>query len=563
MKKSLFWQLFFPILGVVLVILLAIGWYIPSLAKQQAEASALAQAEKTVAQFKTLRAYYTKNVISKVVGKGELKGSVNHKNEANSIPLPATMIHDLGEALQKEGTSLKLYSAYPFPNRANRILDDFQNDAWRAINQSPDKPYYRTVETASGTSVRVGIADFMVADACVACHNSHPETPKADWAMGDVRGILEIEAPIDDQLAAGFALGRSIVLTIIAGTLILFAALYLVYRNNIGKRLDHVANALSEISQGDGDLSRRLDASGEHEISRIGKAFNTFADHLADTVSHVQETSSELTSLSSGLTQSSIETSAKASLQENETQQVATAVTEMDATATEIAASAKAAASATEDTSAATQQGEASVAQSMEATRRLSEDIGIAADALSQLQADSQNISGVLDVIRGVAEQTNLLALNAAIEAARAGEQGRGFAVVADEVRTLAARTQESTQEIQEMTERLSVATDKVVTAMGKSRDQADATMELASNVGTQLQQIRESVDTLRMMSTQIASAATEQGTVVSDVNRSLTGISDAAAAVSSSGEHTKQLSDGVDRLSSRLQELTGHFKLP
>lgn len=561
MNKTLFWRLFFPVFGVVVLALVGIGFYMPVLVKDKAEAAAVEQARNTVAQFKAIRAYYTTNVISKVLGKDGLKGSFNHRNEPNSIPLPATMIHDLSQLLRDQGTVLRLYSAYPFPNRSSRQLDDFQRSAWDEITRNPEQPYVRTVEIDGKHSVRVGVADLMVAEACVDCHNSHPDTPKNDWQMGDVRGVLEIETSIDAQLAAGAELSWTLNLMILAGSVLTFVSLYLVYRHNIGKRLETVAAALEEIAEGDGDLTRRLNAEGEHEVARIGKAFNGFIDKLGHTLVDVRDVSAELSSVSAQLSQASRETSDKIVRQDSETQQVATAISEMEMTAREIAGSASSVAGATDETAEATRLGGQVVQSSVDSTRRLADDIGRAAEALSQLQADSDNISGVLDVIRGIAEQTNLLALNAAIEAARAGEQGRGFAVVADEVRTLAGRTQESTQEIQEMTERLRSATKSVVQAMGQSREQAESTVGLAGEVGQHLENISQSVDTLRDMAAQIATAAAQQGAVVGEVHRNINGISDASQAVSAAGQGSNQQAAGAEQLSQRLQQLVGHFK--
>ncbi|MCB1773055.1 MAG: methyl-accepting chemotaxis protein [Gammaproteobacteria bacterium] len=562
MAKSLFWRLFAPILVVVALVSAAISWYVPVLARQQAESAALEQAEKTVSQFKTIRAYYTQNVVAKVLGRDGLKGSFNHKDDPNAFPLPATMIHDLGEQLKSQGTSLRLYSAFPFPNRSSRRLDAFQQGAWDAINRNPDQPYVKAVSDADGTRVRVGIADRMVAEACVGCHNGRPDTPKADWKLGDVRGVLEVETPIDNQLAAGSSLAWTIIAMILVGVVIIFAALFVVYRNVIGRRLDAVAMALGEIAEGDGDLSRRLDAQGGHEVARIGAAFNAFVDKLGQTIGEVRDATNELASVSGDLASTARTTSEKVTNQDNETQQVATAVNEMEATVREIASGAANAASATVETADATKAGEQVVRDSIESTRKLGLDIGQAAEALNQLQADSDNISGVLDVIRGIAEQTNLLALNAAIEAARAGEQGRGFAVVADEVRTLAGRTQESTQEIQEMTERLGAATDQVVRAMSRSREQADSTVGLAGNVGDYLARVRDSVQVLKDKTTQIATAAEEQGQVVGEINRNLIGIGDASRGLSDAGQATSRQAASVEQLSSRVQALVAHFKL-
>ncbi|HEB95468.1 MAG TPA: methyl-accepting chemotaxis protein [Sedimenticola thiotaurini] len=562
MNRTLFWRLFFPILGVVSLVIGGIAWYVPTMVRQQAEAAALEQAEKTVSQFKTIRAYYTRNVIAKVLGKGGIGASFDHQDDPNAVPLPATMIHDLSQLLADKGTRLKLYSAYPFPNRSERRLDPFQRQAWEAVTRDPEHPYVQTVTREGRTSVRVGIADRMVAQACVGCHNSRPDTPKNDWKLGDVRGVLEVEMPIDDQLAAGAALSRFILGIVVAGALAIFVTLFLIYRRTIGRRLDQVALALNEIADGDGDLSRRLGQEGEHEVARIGAAFNRFIDRLSGTLREVMALTGELTRLAHEMSSASSEASSGLTQQQEETRQVASAVNEMEERAREIAAGAAGAAEATEATDTATREGAGVVQESIESTHRLAEDIGRAAAALGRLQADSDDIGGVLDVIGGIAEQTNLLALNAAIEAARAGEQGRGFAVVADEVRNLAGRTQESTREIQQMTERLREATEEVVAAMESSRDQAESAVGLAGSVGGQLEHIRESVETLRQMTGRIAAAADQQGRMVAEVNRNLAHINDASGAVSAAGEASSRQALEVSRMSDRLQQLIGHFRI-
>jgi methyl-accepting chemotaxis protein len=561
MKKSLFWQLFLPIAGVFVVCLAVIAWYVPVLVEANAEKEALAAAEKTVLQFKTIRSYYTREVVAKVLGRDGLKGSFNHRNEKDSFPLPATMIHDLSELLRDKGTTLKLYSVYPFPNRKDRKLDEFGAKAWEVLNRDKETPYTSKEVYEGKRSVRVGIADLMVSEVCVACHNTRPDTPKNDWKLGDVRGVLEVVTPIEEQIANGRQISNLILGMLVILLLIVFGSMFFIYRQAIGLKMEHAIAALNDIAEGEGDLTRRLDDSGQHEIARIGQAFNRFVEKLQGTVAEIRQAMDDLVGTSRQISSISSEVAASIIRQDQETELVATAVNEMTATAQEIARSASGAAEATGETTDVTRNGQRVMGDSSQSTEQLSSDIQQAMAAANQLQTDSQNIGGVLDVIRGIAEQTNLLALNAAIEAARAGEQGRGFAVVADEVRTLAGRTQESTQEIQEMTERLQVATEAMVRVMATSSERVEGTRGLSMELSQHLARITDSVNHVADMNAQIATAAEEQGQVVGEVDQNLNSIHQISQS-NAEGMHTLDAHiKAMGQVVHRMQALTHQFK--
>ncbi len=562
MNKTLFWRLFTPVIGIFIIGMAFIAWYIPVIVRENAEREAIATAQRTVSQFKTLRAYYTKNVISKVVANGAMKGSFNHKSEPNSIPLPATMIHDLSELLRQKGTSLSLYSGFPFPNRASRKMDQFEKNAWAALTRNPDTVFTRTQIHDGKTTVRVGLADRMVAAGCVSCHNTRINTPKNDWKLGDVRGVLEVETSIDEQLANGQQISNYVVGMLVILLLVIFGGLMISYRVTIGNALKSVIAALSNIADGDGDLTRRLNDSGEHEVAQICQAFNRFVAKIQETVSAVIPVSDELATASQHLGELSRSTNNAIELQERETEQVAAACNELTATAHEISSNCNHVANATQKTEQATQSGQVLVTKSIDSTAQLPRDVQSASQALVEFQKDSENITGVLDVIKGVAEQTNLLALNAAIEAARAGEQGRGFAVVADEVRTLAGRTQESTQEIHEMVISLKSATATMVDVIGKSNEQAESTVELAKEVGSHLAEITDEVAALSNMNTQIITAVGQQSQAVSDVDGNLNKISEMSQTTAEDSRRTNDHVETMTKLATHLKQLAGQFRV-
>lgn len=330
----------------------------------------------------------------------------------------------------------------------------------------------------------------------------------------------------------------------------------------IGRPLRQTVEAMDEIAQGEGDLTRRLDESGKNEISKLAAAFNRFAEKVRIMVSKVSGSTTQLASAAEEMSMVTEETSRGVQKQQSETDQVATAMNQMTATVQEVARhatqAAEAAASADQDSS----EGRNIVINTMKSIENLAHEISSASTVISQLEQDSENIGSVLDVIRGIAEQTNLLALNAAIEAARAGEQGRGFAVVADEVRTLASKTQQSTSEIQEMIEKLQLGARSAVQAMQESSQHAAETVNQSSMAAASLEKITAAVSMIKDMNTQIAIAAEQQSSVSEEINKNVVNISMVVNDTAEGASQTSAASGELARLSMELQKLVGQFKV-
>ncbi|MBK3869078.1 HAMP domain-containing protein [Pseudomonas stutzeri] len=349
----------------------------------------------------------------------------------------------------------------------------------------------------------------------------------------------------------------AVLLVGLLGCVLLVLGLPLVVLRPMRRLLDR----LRQIAEGDGDLRARLDVHSADELGQLSRAFNRFLDKLQPLIAEVGRVTGEVETAARSMAAMASTNDQLISREHAAVDQVSTAATEMSAAVHEVALNARSASDAAHAAQTQSQQGAAVVSSTIQSIRQLAQDIEGASQSIGALADETASIGAVLEVIRGIAEQTNLLALNAAIEAARAGEQGRGFAVVADEVRALAARTQDSTKDIQARIERLQNGVDKAVQAMQTGSSKASDSVERASGVDQVLAQTSMAVQRINDMAAQIATACVEQSSVTEEIARNITDIRDLsneAAAYSSQGMLASQQLSG---LSKTLSDLVGRFR--
>ncbi|AZF33891.1 Methyl-accepting chemotaxis sensor/transducer protein [Pseudomonas sp. R4-35-07] len=465
----------------------------------------------------------------------------------------------------KEEFLLARYEVRGYTNNVNA-----ENEARAAAQIDKAIASLKSLNAVFGTSQQTALASldtalgaYRSAVQSYKAANTNIVTARAEMTTQGTDIVTISDKLYDIQLErrdAESAQARSLQLisTLLALLVGIIAAL--VITRQITRPLQDTLAVVERIASG--DLSHNIQVTRRDELGVLQQGIQRMGTTLRELISGIRDGVTQIASAAEELSAVTEQTSAGVNSQKIETDQVATAMHEMTATVQEVARNAEQASLAAADADGQARAGDKVVAEAIAQIERLAAEVARSTDAMAHLQQESNKIGSVMDVIKAVAEQTNLLALNAAIEAARAGEAGRGFAVVADEVRGLAQRTQKSTEEIEGLVAGLQNGTQQVANVMNNSRSLTDSSVELTRKAGVSLENITRTVSNIQSMNQQIAAAAEEQSAVAEEISRSIVNVRDVSEQTATASDETAKSSVELARLGSQLQQMVSHFRV-
>ena len=560
-RLPMFWKVLLPLLFGIASIAFVMAWQMTQLSTSVLEAAGRDSAQNLIATARNARLFYAQRILPKAMEQGMVTSHL-FEQEPGAIPLPATFMRALGDMTGGQSAGrLRLFSDQPFGFRSPQEtrLDDFERNALAALRQNPKGQYGRLLYVDGQPVYRLAVADTMVDQSCVDCHNNHPASPKRDWKVGDVRGVIEatvslsqVELFISTPVRTTFA-AMLVLLTLLTATL------WLVMRH--GSQRLRAASQLAQAIAG-GDLTCPLPPKGHDEIGKLANNLAIMRNRLYEMASSLRQSTGQLERSAADMSQASQITVIGTDQQTGAAAAIAVEVEQLSASIQQIEAGAEENLAIAQETGAAAQSGATAVHAAADEIGRIAQAVNQAAGSLGELEGISNEIGAIVSSIREIADQTNLLALNAAIEAARAGEAGRGFAVVADEVRKLAERTAASTEEISTMVGRIQQRTVEAVSEMREGVDKVEDGVRSARTAGDAVATISDAAHRALAASGETRQAIKEQAQAANAIARNIEQVVRTAEANATTSGQAFNASVQVSNMATTLKLLAGQFRL-
>lgn len=553
------------VLGVLLV-----GWHMSTLTTDLVETSARENARNYSEALNVVRSRYTSEVVERVRGHG-IEVTHDYLDKPAAIPLPATLTFDLGERIGATGSGVEvsLYSDAPFPWRADRVLDEFQQRAWAELQQRPTVPveqfdWQRRV-------LRYATADVM-RDSCVECHNSHADTPQDDWKAGDVRGVLEITLPLDaviSETQAGMRSSYWLMAILVAFGILALAFVVAGFRTD-ARTLQQRGLQATEALRLQQSANEKLDQRSAElervnvEMTQRGQALeeaNQRLEKQTESLTRVQqaigETVERLNSAASGILSATHEQSSGAKGQADQITELVEIVEKLNSTSDQANVRAKQVAGSARRMSDVGREGLEAVAASTGAMSDAESHVKTIVRHLVESAERALAIAEITAVVDDIAEQTNVLALNAAIEASRAGEHGKGFSVVAGEVKTLAQQSKQATSRVRAILLDIQKATKTTVSVTEQGTQAMTSTSAILDKAGATIEQLVAAIKNTAEAASEISNSANQQATSAAELHQGMTNINRIAQDNLDAIQQIEAAASDLNALTKELSALT------
>ena len=555
------WKITIPILVLGVVLTVTIYRLKTRHATNEVIESAVAQARIISMQIRELRGYYTNNVISVAENNG-LAITHDYAGKKEAIPLPATMVHELNSVFTKKADyEIRLYSNLPFPFRTDGgVRDDFGKQAIHYLTKNPEEQFWEVEEYNGKSTLRYTTPDRMVSQTCVECHNSHPQSPKTDWKLGDVRGVLEVNIPLNKGLESYH--GEAAKSTILIGSfmLVIVVTVSFLLHHFVIRRLNEAAVAGGKIA--DGDLTARVHSVSNDESGRILSTIGNMTEKLNELIGRVQRSSTNVNNSTAQLSAEAKQLESVVAEQAASANEIAATTTEISKTSDNLVKTMEEVSSMSSETAESAVSGEDYLHELEVTLNKMGSAAATISSKLSVISERTSKITAVMKTMTTVAEQTNLISFNAGIESAKSGEHGRRFSIIAKEIRQLADQSAKASQDIRQIIAEMQGAVSEGVASIDDFVNEVQKGIGDASNIRDRLEEIIEKVQTVAPQFETVSNGMETQSQGARLIQESVADLSKGAQQIAKSLHETNRSIEELTQVSSRLQTDISHFKL-